>query len=1413
LHKLNNQLAAFATERAPDEMNAIKKIIFHILLLVLPVSARSADYELFAHTNMVPWCIVPYDVKQRGPEARAQMLERLGFKKLAYDWRAKDVPTFDAEVAAMKRHGIDIIAWWFPGGLNSDARAILDCIQRNHIHPQLWVALEGGAHLRLNQAFERTPAAQAAHIARLVAQVKPIAAEAAKLGCEVALYNHGGWDGVPENQIEIIKRLKEDGVDNVGMVYTQHHGYGEIDRFAEVFPKMQPYLLALSLHGMTRNGDLQNNSLREAPLGQGEEDLRLLRIIKDSGWKGPVALIGEVPDVDVELRLQDQLAGLDWLVSQLDGNPPGPRPVPRAWQKPAAGRVIGAPVGEASVSADFGQALRGSMQVAGRPEFRERPLTVECWAKLDSATAYNILVASDTKASAEHWELYSAAGSGTFCVFQPGRGGDFVSAANICDGKWHYLAAIIEPGRVRLLVDGKVVKDAPATPLQGEPVPGDLTIGNLVEGGMGCDGLVDNVRISRGVRQISSVPAGPLKKDSITLALWDFEELPATNSGIASAGNISVSPAFGKALRGTMQVAGRAEYRQRPLTVECWAKLDSATAYNILVASDTKASAEHWELYSAAGSGVFCVFQPGRGGDFTSAANICDGKWHYLAAIIETERVRLLVDGKVVTDAPATPLQGDPMPGDLMIGNLVEGGMGCDGLVDNVRISRGAREISSVPTAPLTRDAATVALWDFEEAPTAGGAIDYWAVESAAERAALPEFRTIPAALPSDLTPANGFPKRASFRNWYRSHGDNSGERFSALDQINRQNVTNLQVAWVYHSKDGAANIQCNPVMADGILYGPTAGGYIVGINASTGTELWRFKPQSQPAQRGLIYWPGDSTEKARLYFCSGNYLYALDPKTGKPIASFGENGRAILPGASVVAPGIFQHFIVVPGFQRDVFGLDLLTGKMLWTFHTIPHPGEFGYDTWDRTENYGANCWGGMAMDEQRGIAYISTGSHDMIGVWIRGDNLFGNCLIALDARTGKRLWHFQDIHHDIWDLDIAAPPNLTTITRNGKRVDVVDVVTKIGNTLLLDRLTGKPIFPYRERRAPTSTLPGEVTAPYQPDPELPQPIIHMEFKPGDLTDLSEESTASVQARFKSATMGFFQPNSEGKMNLYFGIHGGAEWTGACVDPDSGHLFVTANNIPWLISVFRDEDPPDDPNAPRTHGHDVFDMRCAVCHGKDRVGIGVAPPLRGLRFRMNDQAFADQVRKGKNGMPAQADISDTDLKALADFLMLRDRPMPPAPPKGERPRYSFNGYPKFLDYENYPASKPPWGTLNCLDLNSGKLLWKVPLGEYPELTQSGVPKTGTENFGGAIVTAGGLVFCAGTRDSRIRAFDKDTGAELWSAKLPWVGSAPPACYEVNGREFIVIPATGGGKLATPVGDAYVAFALPSVDP
>ena len=694
---------------------------------------------------------------------------------------------------------------------------------------------------------------------------------------------------------------------------------------------------------------------------------------------------------------------------------------------------------------------------------------------------------------------------------------------------------------------------------------------------------------------------------------------------------------------------------------------------------------------------------------------------------------------------------------------------------------------------------------------------DYWAVESAAAREKLPLYQVIPAARPEELTPANGCPRRETFLTWHRSHGDNGGTRYSALDQINRLTVTNLEMAWIYHSGDGSNNIQCNPIIVNGVMFAPTPGNYLVGVNAETGKEKWRFKPENRPAYRGLIYWPGRKESEARVMFCAGNHLYALSPDTGRPIESFGSGGKALLPGgaqgdygAATAAPAIFDHFIVVPGFEKDVWGFDVVTGKLLWTFHTVPQPGEYGYDTWDHTEPYGANAWAGMAMDEVRGIAYVTTGSPkpNFIGVDHRGDNLFANCVVAIDARTGRRLWHFQEIRHDIWDLDISAPPNLATITREGRKVDVVAAVTKIGNTLLLDRVTGKPIFPFRLRRAPTSTLPGEVTAPYQPDLELPERFSKQEFTRADLTARSDEAADFAQTRFKSVDTGFFQPCREGRPNLYLGIDGGAEWTGACIDAETGRLFVTANHMGWAISVFRDDDGPDDPNAPRTRGREVFELNCAQCHGTNRLGVGVAPPLRGLRQRLTDEAVMKQVREGKNGMPAHPNLSEADLRALLEFLMLRDQPHRRLAAKTERPRYNSTGYPKFYDYEGYPANQPPWGTLNCIDLNTGKLLWKVPLGEYPELTAQGVKLTGTENYGGAIVTAGGLVFCSGTRDHKIRAFDKDTGVEVWSAKLPWVGNAPPATYQVNGRQFLVIAATGGNKLGTPYGDAYVAFAL-----
>ncbi len=700
----------------------------------------------------------------------------------------------------------------------------------------------------------------------------------------------------------------------------------------------------------------------------------------------------------------------------------------------------------------------------------------------------------------------------------------------------------------------------------------------------------------------------------------------------------------------------------------------------------------------------------------------------------------------------------------------------------------------------------------------AAPAVDYWAVEDAAARAKLPLFEVIPAAKPDELTPANGYPKREEFLGWPRSHGGNHGMRYSALDQINTRNVTNLQVAWTYHSGDGSNNIQCNPIVVNGLMFAPTPGKYIVAINATNGAEVWRFRPEGRPAFRGLVYRPASKDISERLFFCAGPYLHALDPVTGKSREDFGDQGKVKLPGraqgdfgTATAAPAIFRRTIVVPGFEKDVWAFDVQTGAHVWTFHTVPHAGEFGYDTWDHTEEYAANAWGGMALDESRGIAYITTGSPkpNFIGVRHHGDNLFANCLIAIDVKTGKRLWHFQEIRHDIWDLDLPAPPVLATIAREGRKVDVVAAVTKIGNTLLLDRVSGKPIFPFRLRRVPTSDLPGEVTSPYQPDVELPEPFSRLEFKQSDLTDRTPEAAEFALTQFKSATTGFFRPCSEAKPNLYLGIDGGAEWTGACVDAPTGRLYVTANHMGWIISLFRDDDPPDDPRLPPTAGRLVFEKNCAQCHGANRAGIGVAPPLRGLRHRMGEEQIIQQVRQGKNGMPARKDLSDSDLKAVADYLLLKDRTLPVAKGKPERPEYGFNGYPKFFDQEGYPANKPPWGTLNCIDLNSGKLLWKVPLGEYPALRAQGAEKTGTENYGGPIVTAGGLVFCAGTRDNLIRAFDKATGAELWSAQLPWTGSAPPTTYEVNGRQYLVIASTGGNKLGTPYGDAYVAFALP----
>lgn len=635
-------------------------------------------------------------------------------------------------------------------------------------------------------------------------------------------------------------------------------------------------------------------------------------------------------------------------------------------------------------------------------------------------------------------------------------------------------------------------------------------------------------------------------------------------------------------------------------------------------------------------------------------------------------------------------------------------------------------------------------------------------------------------------------------------------------DQIGRENVGKLRTAWIYRSGDGKGNVQCNPIEVDGVLYTPTAGRGLVAIDARTGIEKWRTDlgmrlsgGADAPARRGILYCSGEGMGGPRLLFPAGGGVMAVDPRDGRRIASFGEGGWTRLPAGGTAGGAVSGRILVIPGYEKDVYGVDVETGRIVWTFNTVPGAGEKGGETWlnGRSSN-AANCWGGIALDEPRGMVYFTTGSPkpNFDGTGHLGDNLFSNCLVALNARTGTYLWHVQEIRHDIWDLDMPAPPNLVTVAREGRRVDAVAAVSKTGVTLLVDRVTGRHLFPHRLRRAPVSMLPGERTAPYQPDPELPERFARQEFLREDVTNRTPEARAFVERQLARARMGWYEAFELNRPTVFYSTHGGAEWTGAAFDPVQGRLYVTVNHRPSLTTVFRDDDPK--PVVPMSEGEKVYQTLCAVCHGKDRTGVGGAPPLRGLRHHADDGVVRMLLRTGRGLMPPQPGLEGAPLDALLDFLMCRDRGKGLIA-GGEMVRYGSDGYRKLNDHEGYPGVKPPWGSLACLDLNSGRKQWQVVLGEHEELTAQGVPRTGTHNFGGAMVTAGGLVFASGTMDSRVYAFDAIDGHELWSSKLPFAGSAPPMTYVVDGRQYVVVPATGGGKTGMPSGDAWVAFALP----
>ncbi len=680
--------------------------------------------------------------------------------------------------------------------------------------------------------------------------------------------------------------------------------------------------------------------------------------------------------------------------------------------------------------------------------------------------------------------------------------------------------------------------------------------------------------------------------------------------------------------------------------------------------------------------------------------------------------------------------------------------------------------------------------------------------------------------------------------NWSTYLGDKSSSQYSTLSQVTPDNVSELTVAWTYSSNDkspnGRSQIQCNPLVIDGILYGTTAQLNLVALDATNGKELWKFDPfagsgngEALGVNRGIAHWTDGKS--SRILFGVNDSLYAIDTHNGTPIKTFGSDGKISLKtglgrDTSKVnywanTPGIIYKNLIIIGGRLDehmpaapghIRAYNVLTGELVWIFHTIPQPGEPGNETWP-TDDYktrgGVNVWTGMALDEEHGIVYCPTGSAsaDFYGGDRKGQNLYANSLLALDANTGEHIWHFQLIHHDMWDRDIPSPPNLLTIEKDGISIPAVAQTTKSGHVFIFNRLTGEPVYPIKETPVPASKLDGEQAWPTQPLPTMPAPFARQQFTPEIATNLSPEANKAVIERLANLPthVPFLPPSEEGSI-IFPGFDGGAEWGGAATDTD-GIMYVNANDIPWVLTML---------NLDKTssNGERLYLQLCASCHNADRTGGDYQgtniPPIQYKELNSNGnypQKILGSIKNGAGIMPPFKFLPEQDLNNIMTFLYSRS----PTEEKSQAvsktsttPEFSHTGYHKFKDLEGYPAVKPPWGTLNAIDLNTGEFVWRTPLGEFEELTKRGIPKTGTENYGGPVTTAGGVLFIAATQDAYIRAFDMKTGKELWKHKLPTAGYATPSVYSINGQQHIVI-ACGGGKMGSPSGDSYVAFKLP----
>jgi len=699
--------------------------------------------------------------------------------------------------------------------------------------------------------------------------------------------------------------------------------------------------------------------------------------------------------------------------------------------------------------------------------------------------------------------------------------------------------------------------------------------------------------------------------------------------------------------------------------------------------------------------------------------------------------------------------------------------------------------------------------------------------------------------------------QETAYTSWPQYKGSNENIHYSSLSQVDTSNVKQLQVAWEYHTGDAdTANhsqIQCNPIIVDGAMYGVSPKLKLFSIDAKSGKQNWQFNPFDSMAgnkrmffimnnSRGVTYWSDGAADK-RIFYTAGSDLYCVNAVTGKIIRDFGDSGKIDLHNdldrdvkdlfvTSTTPPIIFNNLLIIgtrvdegqhaaPGHIR---AYDTRTGKRQWIFHTIPQPGEYGYDSWTDSNAYkyvgGANAWSGFSLDKKRGIVFACTGSasYDFFGGKRIGNDLFGNCILALDAATGKRIWHFQSVHHDIWDRDIPSPPALVTINKEGRKTDAIAVTTKSGFIFVLERETGKPVYDIEERKVPINTdLAGETLSPTQPVPVKPAPFMRQSFTDKDinplLPDSSYQEVKKRLASYRSDNM--FNPISLQGTVVFPGLDGGAEWGGPSYDPKTGILYINANEMAWVIQAI----PVTNKSAANENyvqaGQRLYQANCMTCHGPERKGSGNFPSLININKKYTGTAFDTLVQSGRRMMPAFRQLTAAERKAIASFVLdNKDKTrkyIDSNKQKNDAPftvPYTITGYNKFLSKEGHPAIAPPWGTLNAVDLNTGEYVWKKVFGNDPEFSGGSKTPTGAESYGASVVTAGGLLFIAASKDGKMRAFNKTNGALLWETDLPAAGYATPSVYELDGRQYIVI-ACGGGKMNTKSGDSYVAFALP----